>query len=432
LYLGIIGAGARFTGINPAYSAHEVTHHMSMTKAKAMIVEPQMLETALISADECGIARSMVFVFDVHAPNTRSDLQTWSSLLAHGESEFVRCGDPATTIASYQTSSGTSGLPKAAMIPHAYLIAQAKLRISEPSIKYKVCSLDKVILDTATDFLKVRRLTALPPMHVFATPIVPASIRQGCEVYIMRRYEMSSFIQAIERFEISETYLPPPPLIAIPNSPLATKQAMKSIRQIWMGGAGVTYPNQLPMYSILHPDARVNQCWGMTEVGWVTTIKWPHKQQDDSVGTPLSGYAIRYVNRREQTGPTNSTDRLVDDDGKIITKPSTRGEVQILAPHPMLGYLNNPEANASAFTVDSKGRWVNSGDIAHMNERGNLFIVDRKKDLVKVRGWQVSPAEVEARLIQHPDILDAGVIGLPLPNSMGDVVRAYVVARDGR
>lgn len=124
--------------------------------------------------------------------------------------------------------------------------------------------------------------------------------------------------------------------------------------------------------------------------------------------------------------------RIVDDDGKIITEPRTKGEVQILAPHPMLGYLNNPEANATAFTVDRKGRWVNSGDIGYINEHGNLFIVDRKKDLIKVRGWQVSPAEVEGRLIQHPDIIDAAVIGLPLPNSMGDVVRAYVVLRDGR
>lgn len=109
----------------------------------------------------------------------------------------------------------------------------------------------------------------------------------------MRRYEMADFIKAIEQYRISETFLPPPPLIAIPKSPLATKAALHSVRQIWMGGAGVSYQNQLPFYALLHPDARINQVWGMTEVGWVTQVFWPTKQMDNSVGTPLKGYRLR-------------------------------------------------------------------------------------------------------------------------------------------
>ena len=95
--------------------------------------------------------------------------------------------------------------------------------------------------------------------------------------------------------------------------------------------------------------------------------------------------------------------------------------------HTLPGYLGNPEANSETIAIDPRGKWVNSGDIGHINAQGNIFIVDRKKDLIKVRGWQVSPNEVESRIQQHPAVLDVGVIGVPLPSGEGEMVRAYVV-----
>ena len=103
-----------------------------------------------------------------------------------------------------------------------------------------------------------------------------------------------------------------------------------------------------------------------------------------------------------------------------------------MAPHPMLGYFNNPGASGAAFTVDQQGRWINSGDIGYINDERDVFIVDRKKDLIKVRGWQVSPAEIECRLQQHPDVLDVGVISVPAPSGEGELVRAYVVRQCDR
>jgi 4-coumarate--CoA ligase len=132
-------------------------------------------------------------------------------------------------------------------------------------------------------------------MHVFATPIVPASIRQGYTTYIMRRWDQKEYIESIHKYQITETWLPPPPLITIPQDPLATKDKLRSVRQIWMGGAGVTYENQKPLYDLLHPDARINQVWGMTETGWVSQVHWPKKQCDNSVGTTLKGCRVRYV-----------------------------------------------------------------------------------------------------------------------------------------
>lgn len=241
-----------------------------------MIVEPRLLDAALAAATECGLPKSRIFVFDIHDRNTHDDLPSWTTLLQHGERDWVTVDDPSTTVASYASTSGTSGLPKLALLSHSYHQTQAALRCSDPELTYKV-----------------RRLTALPPFHVFATPIVPASVHAGYPTYIMRRFDMQQFIQAIEQFGISETYMPPPVLVGIPTSPSCTKESMRSLRQIWMGGAGVTFANQLPMYDVLQPGAQINQVWGMTEAGWVTAGQWPEKLIDDSVGRPLSGFQLR-------------------------------------------------------------------------------------------------------------------------------------------
>ncbi|KAF2120040.1 amp dependent CoA ligase [Lophiotrema nucula] len=395
LYLGIIGAGAVFTGVNPAYSEHELAHHISMVTAKVVIVEPSMLEKTVAAAESCGVSQSDIFVFDIHEPKfQRAGIQSWSTLLERGEGDFDSCTDSDKTVAAYQTSSGTSGLPKAAMIPHSYLIHQASQRISEHDIGYEI-----------------RRLTALPPMHAFATPIIPSSIRQGSPTYVMRRYDQSEFIKAVTTYQITETWLPPPPLIAIPKCHLATKAALQSIRQVWFGGAALSYDNQLPLQNLLRADAKINPVWGMTEVGWITTVPWPKRRAGDSIGSPLMNFTVR----------------VVDDDGNALKEQGSTGELQILAPHPMLGYLGNPEANNETITFDSQGRWINSGDIGYIDSEGNIFIVDRKKDLIKVRGWQVSPNEVESRIQQHPQVLDVGVVGVPLPSGEGEIVRAYVV-----
>ncbi|ORY08980.1 amp dependent CoA ligase [Clohesyomyces aquaticus] len=399
LYLGIIGSGAIFSGVNPAYSAHELAHHMEMVAAKLIIVEPAMLDKTVAAAESTHLPKPDIYAFDVHGLSQRADIVSWSVLLENGHGDFQQYPRPDATVAAYQTSSGTSGLPKAAMIPHSYLISQARLRMSEPCINYDV-----------------RRLTALPPMHAFATPIIPSSIREGSLTYIMRRYDDAEFVSCVEKYRITETWLPPPPIIQLPKSHLTSTDALRYLRRIWFGGASLAYENQLPLQHLLHGDARIHPVWGMTEVGWITTIppSWPGNHGNDMVGMPLPDFRVR----------------AVDDEGRKIRDVNVDGELQILAPHPMLGYLNNPNANEEIFTVDSEGRWINSGDIGHISSEGHIFILDRKKDIIKVRGWQVSPSEVESRIHQQPEVVDVCVVGIALSTGEGERVRAFVVRRD--
>jgi hypothetical protein len=118
---------------------------------------------------------------------------------------------------------------------------------------------------------------------------------------------------------------------------------------------------------------------------------------------------------------------LVDRDGQIITKDGVNGEIHIHSPNLMKGYLNNPTATAEAFTDDG---WVRSGDIGFVRD-GQYYVIDRTKDLIKVRGWQVSPAEIEASLLEHPDIIDAAVIGMTAKDGCGEVPQGFVVRKEG-
>ncbi len=122
---------------------------------------------------------------------------------------------------------------------------------------------------------------------------------------------------------------------------------------------------------------------------------------------------------------THTLDRIVDDDGNTIREEAAFGDIVVKCPAPMLGYLDNDKATLESLDADN---WLRTGDVGQLVD-GKVFVVDRKKDLIKVRGWQVSPAEVESVILQHPDVLDVAVIGVELENNSGEVPRAYVVNR---
>ena len=265
-----------YTGVNPAYTKHELVHHLRLTRPKLFIVEPQLLSNALAAAEEVGLPTSCIYAFDVVSKSDDAGVQSWEVLLKHGERDWVSVADAGQAIAQYASTSGTSGLPKAAMLPHSYHVTQGDCRRTHGKLPYKSI-----------------RLTALPPFHVFATPIIPSSIREGITTYVMRRFDMQGFVAAVEKFGVSETYLPPPCLVGLPQQQFTTKQALASLRQIWFGGANLKYGNQLPLYALLHPDAKIQPVWGMTEAGWITAGRWEQKNEDDSVGWGLPCFEIK-------------------------------------------------------------------------------------------------------------------------------------------
>ncbi|KAL1618749.1 hypothetical protein SLS56_010440 [Neofusicoccum ribis] len=209
----------------------------------------------------------------------------------------------------------------------------------------------------------------------------------------MRRYAEAPFLNSIAQYAITETYIPPPVLMGLPKSALATREGLSSLRSIWTGGASVKFAQQEPLYDLLHEDACIRTVWGMTESGWIT---------------------------------------IVDPAGETIDADNVSGELLARCPHPLLSYISNPAATADAFTPCKT--YVRTGDIGYRltdptTGVASVYIVDRAKELIKVRGWQVSPTEIESELMQHPGIADAAVIGVKDPQGFEEHIRAYIVRK---
>ncbi|KAI9791590.1 MAG: hypothetical protein M1816_003676 [Peltula sp. TS41687] len=221
----------------------------------------------------------------------------------------------------------------------------------------------------------------------------------------MPRFSMSQFVETVERFGINEVLAVPPLLVTFITT-TNPKAFLKNIRFVWCGGAPLDGATVKKMYKLLAPDACIAQVYGMTEAGWISTLNWPERDESGSVGRLLP----------------NVEAKLINEHGVMVRESGQRGEICVRGPRLMSGYLGNPQATRDSF-IDG---WLKTGDVGMIDRKGHIFIVDRAKDIIKVRGWQVSPAELEGVLLAHPYILDAAVIGVKR-NDSSEAPKAYVV-----
>lgn len=405
LFLGIIGAGGRFTGSNPGYTHSELRHHMQSTRARFLITEYELLPV-FAQVGEYGVPASRVFVLDTDSnrlPTSRFvpkfSCSSIQELLNHGERDWVRFSsqeEAKNTTAALLSTSGTTGLPKAAMISHHSLVMQ-----------------NIMLEDGKEKPYKVSRLISLPEFHAFAFPLAHiAPIREGVPTYIMRRFEQQRYLSMVHEYEITETPLVPVILNALMKREAPTRELLASLRLVWCAGSPLDERAQDAFFRLLAPAARVVQVWGMTESGWITTFLWPDTDHTGSVGKLLPGMEAK----------------LVAQNGSIVDRDEEQAEIYVRGPLVMQGYLGKPEDSRAM--IDAEG-WLRTGDIGY-RDGGKYYIVDRLKEMIKVRGWQVSPAELQAVLMLHPDILDAAVIGILHPkDDTTEAPRAYVVKVPG-
>ncbi|KAL1848623.1 hypothetical protein Plec18170_007933 [Paecilomyces lecythidis] len=218
-----------------------------------------------------------------------------------------------------------------------------------------------------------------------------------------------------EKYGVTEVGVVPPIVIAIVMSPYSkTRPFMKTVRYASCGAAPLDKEIQARFLKLLADDAACNQVWGMTETSCIATML-PYTERDDT------GSIGRLIPNLEA--------KLIDDDGRNISAYGVRGEICVRGPTITPGYFGNDKANTDSFDADG---WFKTGDIGYCDEATRKwYIVDRKKELIKVRGFQVAPPELEAVLLSHPQIIDAAVVGITLVRDDGEVPRAYVVRRPG-
>ncbi|GAM83951.1 hypothetical protein ANO11243_019410 [Dothideomycetidae sp. 11243] len=391
---------------NPASTAAELKHHFTTSNACCVIAPESLQDHVLEAADGLGI-REVIVTEDLESAMIHPEFRTRSQAQSHNWSDFDNADKARKRIACLNSTSGTTGLPKLAARSHYSLV------------------MEHVAIEEATDSsLRERRLLCTPFFHAFTSPLgVIGALRTGVETYVMRRFDARRFIDCVKQHQITEAAMVPPMIAQFLAMDPASRQPLKNLRRVWVGGAPLDGTTQTRAASMFANEVNISQVWGMTEGGWMTTFETAERDFSGSVGRLLGHFdGLRIVNVDHDAASNY---------GLHSTSSSSQmryGEIWVRGPSNMLGYLNNPEATAATMTSDG---WLRTGDVGGCAPDGRIFLVDRLKELIKVRGWQVAPAEVEAVLLAHEKIVDAGVIGVYNKAELTELPLAYVVLRQG-
>lgn len=383
VFHGVLAAGGRCTTINPTITAGELAVQLADAGARAVVTIPALVDVARQAVDASG--RCEVVSLGEGDGATRL-----SDLLGDPSAAPAVDFDVARDIAALPYSSGTTGLGKGVMLSHRNLVTN-------------LLQVESVLPLGDDDVL----IAALPFFHVLGqTCMMNHGLRAGATIVTMPRFDLAQFLALIERYHVTQACIVPPIALALCRHPAVKEHDLSSLRYIVSGAAplGAEVATELAR----RVGCEVSQGYGMTETSGVTHFDPPFdRHKPGSIGPPIPGTECRLVD------PMSGCDAV----------PGQPGELWVRGPQLMVGYLNNPAATAA--TVDQAG-WLHTGDVAVADEEGRFYIVDRLKELIKYKGFQVAPAELEAVLLSHPAVADCAVIGVP-DDEAGEVPKAFVV-----
>jgi acyl-CoA synthetase (AMP-forming)/AMP-acid ligase II len=396
VFHGLLRAGVTVTTINALASGPEVGKQILASGARALVTVSPLLAQAAEGARAAGLGNDDVVVLDGAEghPSLRD-------LLAAGAPAPEVSFDPATHLAVLPYSSGTTGLPKGVMLTHRNLVANVLQ--AEPYIPL-----------THDDVIPA----VLPFFHIYGmTVLMNGAIYQRSTVVTMPRFDLPEYLRIIAEHRATVLFVAPPIALAVAKHPLALEADLSSVRMMMSGAA--PFDEQLAaVVGQRLPHARVMQGYGMSEMSPVShTI--PVDRTDISPGS--IGLLV-----------ANMQAKVVDPaTGEEIEQPtegmSAPGELLCAGPNVMVGYLGNEQETRDTITADG---FLHTGDIVTVDADGVFYVVDRLKELIKYKGYQVPPAELEALLVAHPQIADAAVVGVP-DGAGEELPKAFVVLTEG-
>ncbi|KAF9886594.1 hypothetical protein FE257_011234 [Aspergillus nanangensis] len=408
VFFAIIGAGGVFAAASTALTVMELVKQIRQSHTQVIVTCPENKDKALKAAQQCGIPATKVLVLESMGHkrllrNTVNPAQNY--LQRESELQWDRITDRATlenTLICLLYSSGTTGPPKGVMLSHMNLVSEAVI----PQLVLRESRVGKPHLD-----VPYSTIGHLPTAHIagcqgyFVTPAVA-----GGPVYWMSRFNVDQFMDYCKKYQITFLSTAPPVYQAIADSPRVTDHFTSLIRA--ESGAAPLSP-EIQERAEKKLGCAMSQRWGLTETtGSVTTLPWGQTDNTGSISPVLPNVRLR----------------MVDEDVKDVAQ-GMEGELLVKGPMVSPGYFENPEATAGAYTPDG---WFKTGDVGVLKD-GLIYIVDRKKELIKYKGLQVSPVEVEAFLLTHDGVSDVAVIGVADPAAPGnELPRAYVVKKQGK
>ncbi|KAJ3546054.1 hypothetical protein NM208_g2201 [Fusarium decemcellulare] len=422
VFLGVLMSGGIFSGANPGFTARELAYQLENSGSNFMFTAPLQLSTALKAAEMVGLPHDNIFILDpsVFPPsgNTASlqerrtdGPRLWTELIADNQEqaetwEWVEPRNPEVAVCCLNYSSGTTGAPKGVEITHAAYVANGigvvTLMDMNPDPEFRQ---------------RARSLCFLPMYHAYAqTYFISIYPHAGIPTYVMAKFDFRKMLQCIQRFRITILLCVPPILVYLSKHPLVKEYDISSIKDISSGAAPLSR-EVAERVEKLWPNQRISvkQGWGMTEITCVG-MAWDPRAASNAaaVGELAPNCSAKIINLASRT---------------LVQQPNERGELWVTGPMLMKGYWRNPAATDATIHTDEDGiRWLKTGDIAYLEYSDNrtiFYIIDRIKELIKVKGNQVAPAELEAVLLDHPEISDAAVVGVPFQED--EIPRAYLV-----
>ena len=378
--------GGIITTINPLYTAEEVKHQLKDACAKFLLTVPQLMDKSIEAIRELNIEE--VFVFGEAEGAT-----PFASLLeSEGDVPEIEI-NPREDIVALPYSSGTTGVAKGVMLTHYNMVAN--LRQLEDHDK-----------TSDEDTL----IAVLPFFHIYGMNVIMNyGLYKGATIIVMSRFELEQFLRALETYKITRAHLVPPIILALAKQAIVDNYNLSNLKLIMSGAAPLD--KTLTGACTERLGCVIKQGYGMTESSPVTHMcsEVPEEIKPGSVGQCIP----------------NTECKIVDLETGAELESGQEGELWVRGPQVMLGYLNRLEATAQ--TIDTEG-WLHTGDIARADAEGHFYIVDRAKELIKYKGFQVAPAELEAVLLSHPAVADAAVIPCA-DDEAGEVPKAFIVLK---
>ncbi|XP_038878634.1 4-coumarate--CoA ligase 1-like [Benincasa hispida] len=407
-FLGASYLGAAATTANPFFTPAEITKQAASSSIKLIITQAAFAEKVKKLSQENKAIIKVIFIDDDDDDDPPPDGGYHFSSLTDdvAKEEEMEMGDAKVSpddVVALPYSSGTTGLPKGVMLTHKGLVAIVAQQVDGENPHFNIQSDDVV-------------LCVLPLFHIYSlNSIMMCSLRVGAAILIVQKFDVNLLLGLIPKYKVTIAPIVPPIVLAIVKSPAVDHSDMSSLR-IVMSGAAPLGKNLEDAFRTKLPHVILGQGYGMTESGSAMTMSLAFAKEGFEIKSGGCGTIMR-----------NTEMKIINPQTGASLPRNQAGEICIKSLQIMKGYLNDEEATKGI--IDKDG-WLHTGDVGFVDDDDEVFIVDRLKELIKYKGFQVAPAELEALLISHGHIADAAVI--PMKDEVaGEVPVAFIARSDG-